>query len=80
MWVYIESIDEKGNPRYLDEFYFHPFKIEAKKIKRFAVGFFHPGSGKFIIESQHCAGYQARSRIRIMNGGNDMNESNEDEY
>lgn len=74
MWVYIESLDEEGKPRYLEDFYFHPFKIEAEKGDRFSVGFFHPGSGKFIIESQHKFGYQARNLINIMNGSSDINE------
>ena len=74
MWVYIESFDEHGNPRYLQDFYFHPFKIEAEKVDRFAVGFFHPGSGKFIIESQHNWSVQARARVSIMNGGSVMSE------
>lgn len=74
MWVYIESIDEEGNPRYQPDFYFHPFKIEADKGDRFAVGFFHPASGKFIIESRHKFGYQARNLINMINGSNDTNE------
>lgn len=74
MWVYIEYIDEEGNSRYPEDFYFHPFIIQAEKGDRFAVGFFHPGSAKFIIESQHKFGYQARNLINMMNGASEVNE------
>jgi len=71
VWIYIEAVDELGNLKYLQDFFYHPFVVEEAKIKRFAVGFFHPSTGKFIIESQHQMDYQARLRISLMNGGSD---------